>query len=647
MKQILICTLYFFFFISVVNANDGRNTVAASLRSATVYRSGAELEHTARATLKQGNNELVIEGVSSYLDVNSIQVNCPLTVTILGLEFSNNFLVPDMSSPFMRKLADSVNKINEETERLNISIATTAELLTVLRANKDIKGTQTGLSVAELIKLMDYYKLKSNELQNELSSLGNKKKKNDELVIKLNNQMLEEQKKNTKSGGRIILQLSSTLAGNADFNITYITQNAYWTPYYDMKVNDIKSPVDITYRAKIMQTTGIDWKQVKLSLSTSTPSQNGVAPVLKTWFLAYIDPVNVINTVLEEKSNTLQEVVVTSAYGAKRTARSVSSNAQVIGSEQLNNIRQTNVNNALAGQVAGLQLRGQSSAALDRNTTLRLRGESSLSANSQAIYVVNGTIMPDGDKINTDAIKDITVLQGPAASALYGAQGANGAIVITLKDGLEDYISVSDNELDVTYDIDLPYDVPTNGKEQIATLKEDKAEALYKYYSVPKLDKDVYLLAEISDWEKLNLLPGEANIIFEGTYIGKTFIDPSSTNDTLNLTLGKDKRVVVKRDKLKDFSSVKVLGTNKLQKITYELTVKNNKKDAISLSLKDQYPISTNKEIEVELLESAEASNNTETAVLGWKLDLAPGESKKVKIGYSVKYPKGKTLNLN
>jgi len=188
--------------------------------------------------------------------------------------------------------------------------------------------------------------------------------------------------------------------------------------------------------------------------------------------------------------------------------------------------------------------------------------------------------------------------------------------------------------------------VATNGKEQTATLKEYATPALYKYYDVPKLDKDVYLLAELPEWEKLNLLPGDANIIFEGTYVGKSFIDPNSTSDTLNLTLGRDKRVVVKREKLADYSSVKFLGTNKFQKITYELTVKNNKKDSVRILLKDQFPLSTNKEIEVELMEAGGAEVNNDFGILNWKLQLAPGESKKIRFAYSVKYPKDKLLNL-
>jgi uncharacterized protein (TIGR02231 family) len=305
--------------------------------------------------------------------------------------------------------------------------------------------------------------------------------------------------------------------------------------------------------------------------------------------------------------------------------------------------KQNTIPAPLEGKVAGL-----SEVVVAGYGAAKIRGKSSAGDNSP-IYIVNGAEMsaPDFARLNPNVIKEMNVVKSEEAAAMYGSRGANGAIVISLKDGLDDYVSVADNELDVSYDIDLPYDVPTNGKQQIATLKEVSVNGIFKFYAVPKLDKEAYLLTEISEWEKLNLLAGEANIIFEGTYVGKSFIDPASTNDTLNLTLGKDKRVVVKREKMLDFSSVKFMGSNKLQTITYELTVKNNKKDSITFILKDQYPISTNKEIEVELQESTGAEINKEIGVLTWKLQLAPGESKKVRISYSVKYPKGKLLNLN
>lgn len=143
-----------------------------------------------------------------------------------------------------------------------------------------------------------------------------------------------------------------------------------------------------------------------------------------------------LNVTLEASlESSLKEVVVTSAYNTKRTARSTSFNAQNITEEQLNTIRQTDLNNAMAGKVAGLQVRSQSKVKLgdEGYSTVRLRGESNITASSSVLYVVDGTVVPSSGDINPDDIEDITVLQGPAASSIFGPQGANGAIVINTK----------------------------------------------------------------------------------------------------------------------------------------------------------------------------------------------------------------------
>lgn len=603
----LLTTVVFLFFLKT-HASDGPLIVLSSLKSVTVYRSGAELIHNSSVQLDKGNEELIIEGISNNIDINSIQINCPAAVTIMGIEFSNNYLViPEVTSR-IKLLQDSVERVQKELEKVNVQIQTTADLLEVLKSNRDIKGQQTGLSVAELMKLMDYYKNKSTELQNELAQEKERQKKLNDLISKIKTQIKEEEKKNTKTAGQLKLQLSIATQGKYDFVVSYITPNAWWSPYYDIRVEDIKSPLKVIYKAKIVQTTGIDWKKVKLSLSTSVPNQSGNAPLLKPWFLSYINPVYAMDKNL------------------------------------------SNVPMSLQGRAAGVNANENKN--LDEVVVIgygaKIRGANTIK-DANPVYVVNGAIMsPDNfAKLNPNAIKSMDVLKGEQATSVYGSQASNGAIVVTLKDGLNDYVSVTDNELNVTFDVDLPYDVATNGKEQTATLKEYSVNAMYKYYAVPKLDKDAYLLAEVPDWEKLNLLPGDANIIFEGTYVGKSFIDPSSTLDTINVTLGRDKRVVINKEKLMDYSSTKFLGSNKVQKFTYELTIKNNKKDTVRMMLKDQYPLTTNKEIEVELSDDGGASVNSEIGVLTWKLELAPGEVKKVRFSYSVKFPKEKALNLN
>lgn len=139
--------------------------------------------------------------------------------------------------------------------------------------------------------------------------------------------------------------------------------------------------------------------------------------------------------ILQGKENTIQEVVVTSAFNIARSARSVSSNVQSVSAEKLNTVRSPNINNALAGKVAGVQVRSQSGAALGRETAVRLRGENSLASGSGAIYVVDGTIITSSNDINLDDVEELNVLQGPAAAALFGPDGSNGAIVVTTKKG--------------------------------------------------------------------------------------------------------------------------------------------------------------------------------------------------------------------
>ena len=162
---------------------------------------------------------------------------------------------------------------------------------------------------------------------------------------------------------------------------------------------------------------------------------------------------------------------------------------------------------------------------------------------------------------------------------------------------------------------------------------------------VPRVEKEAFLLAEINEYSKYNLLPGEANIIFEGLYVGKTMINPNQTSDTLNLSMGRDKKISIKREKVVDKSGTRFLSSKKEQTFTYDITVRNNKKEAINMLLKDQYPLSTDKEIEIEILEISSATANKETGVLTWELKLAPNETKKIRISYKVRYPKDKVID--
>jgi uncharacterized protein (TIGR02231 family) len=195
----------------------------------------------------------------------------------------------------------------------------------------------------------------------------------------------------------------------------------------------------------------------------------------------------------------------------------------------------------------------------------------------------------------------------------------------------------------------MPYTIKSDGKEQVIELEKQIVNNVeYKYYCAPKLDNETYLIAEISGWEKLNLMSGQANVTYDGTYIGQTGIDATSTNAKMTITLGNDKRISVKREKMKDFSSVDFSGTEAKIVLTYKITVRNNQNKSVTMILKDQYPLSTNKEIGAELLNKTTkpTTNRKDIGVITWEETFKAGETKEYFISYSVKYPKGKTLNL-
>ncbi|MEQ8425433.1 MAG: DUF4139 domain-containing protein, partial [Cyclobacteriaceae bacterium] len=173
----------------------------------------------------------------------------------------------------------------------------------------------------------------------------------------------------------------------------------------------------------------------------------------------------------------------------------------------------------------------------------------------------------------------------------------------------------------------------------------NEVKASYSYSVVPKLDNDAFLIAKATGWEEFNLLPGEANIFFEGTFVGKTFIDPNSIKDTLSVSLGRDKRIVVKREELKDLTSKKMIGTNIREEHSWEISVRNTKSEPIKITVEDQLPITRNKDIEVSAVNTGGAKFESITGKLIWELTLQPNETRKVGYGYEVKYPKDKQIS--
>lgn len=533
MKKLLVFALFSF---SAITFAQKPIFTAAKIKSATVYSNSAELNHSAAATIPSGTSEIVIKNVADYINENTIQIGAPANVTVLSVQFTRNFISEyeiDETNPMIKKVRDSIVILQKELGKLGNEKVAISKTIDLLDKNQDVSGNNSGLNVAELMKLVDYYSVKRKDLSNTINTLYEKETKLNEKIEKLNAKLeLNTQKAEKSSQGKLVLQVMTDAACSVNLDINYITANASWSPFYDLRAENINAPINLIYKAKVTQSTGIDWKKVQLTLSSGNPNQNNTAPILQAWFLRY-------------------------GYA-----------------QQYNN---SNVMmNSIQGEVSGLAIKK--------------------------------------DKAYAD-------------------------------DSISKYTTINENQLNVSFDIDIPYDILSNGKAHSVALKDLKLPATYKYYAAPKVEKEAFLLAEISDYSKFNLLPGEANIIFESMYVGKTMINPNQTSDTLNLSMGRDKKIAIKREKVADKSGTKFLSSYKEQTFTYDITVKNNKKEAIELLLKDQYPISTDKEITIELLDNGKAKVNTETGILTWDVKIGVGETKKYRISYKVKYPKDKFID--
>lgn len=537
MKKLLLLT----FLVSAISFAQKPIFTSAKVKSATVYFNAAELQQTTTVNLPVGTSEIVIKNVADYLNENTIQIGAPSSVTVLSVQFTQNYISEyeiDESNPAIKKVRDSITLVQKEIKKIQIETYSHQQTIGLLDNNQTVAGANSGLSVTELIKLVDYYKAKRTELDNAVVSLQEKEANWNKKLKALNDKLvINTQKEDKTSKGKLVLQVMNEIAGNVNLDINYITNTASWNPFYDLRVDNVKDPINMMYKAQVTQNSGIDWKKVKLTLSSGNPNQNNQAPILNSWFLRYTNPVVYYKSYENDNSN-LNEIVVTSGRGIKK------------------------------------------------------------------------------DKSNL----------GYAATTSIQA-------------------NIIENQLNISFDIDIPYDILSNGKAHSVALKEIKLPATYKYYAAPRVDKEAFLLAEIKDYSKYNLLPGEANIIFEGMYVGKTTINPNQTSDTLNLSMGRDKKINIKREKVVDKSGTKFLSAYKEQTFTYDLTVRNNKKEEIQMLLKDQYPLSTDKEITIELLEDGNAKVNKETGILTWDLKLSPNETKKIRISYKVRYPKDKVID--
>ena len=233
-----------------------------------------------------------------------------------------------------------------------------------------------------------------------------------------------------------------------------------------------------------------------------------------------------------------------------------------------------------------------------------------------------------------------------APAVAYGWSNGDGQRAEDTEALLEVANTVVYNTTTIEFSIDAPFSVPADGLAHTVAVKTHTVPAIYKHFVTPKLDKDAFLYARTTGWEDLNLLPGTANVFFEGTYVGQSYLNLQQTKDTLDVSLGRDKGVVVERVRRKSTNDKAVIGGKRTNTVGFDISVRNTKGSAIDIEVRDQHPLSPQSEIEVKLIESPDAIVNEQTGQLTWNITVEPKATKKLGFSYSVKHPKDMPVML-
>lgn len=598
--------------------------IKSTIEDVTVFIDGAQINRTGSIEVPAGVSFLKFTKLSPFIDAKSIQIKTKSDLYVLSVNFQKNYLTEEVKSVEISKLEVQLEKLasNIQLEKTYLSILN--EELAFLQENRDIGGKNQEVTVSNLKEAAIFYANKLTEIKLKEIDHNEKLEKLNEEKAKLQKQINTFRSEKEYPSGEVWVKIETNKSQKADFELNYLVENAGWFPSYDIRAKSISEPIELVYKANVHQDTKEDWKNVKISFSSGNPGTSGTAPELKPYFLNYNSIPPIYNTKLSLVSG------------------------RVVDED----------NQALPGAMIVIQ-------GTTIGTTSDLDGNYSLSVPSGGGQLVCSFIgFEDQQKfinqpyINFQMKSSILMLEEVVVSG-YSAesamQGKAAGIVIrgassrnNKKFETAPPLTVQvQNQTSFAFELEKPYSLKSDNKTQTVAMSILEIDAHYQYFAIPKLEKDAFLKAYITDWEKFNLMEGEANLFFEDTYVGKSVLDIRYAGDTLAISLGRDKNIQIKREMQKDYTDKQFIGNKKEVSKSWTISIKNNKQEAIDLILLDQVPVPTLDEIEFKMINNSGAIMNTESGELKWKLNLQSLETKVLDIKYILKFPKERRLILD
>lgn len=624
------------------NAQTKKQTVNSTVDKVTVFMQGAQVMRSANTTIPAGTTILVFPQISPDLEEKSIQVQGQGAFTILSVAREKNYLRGQAPLEEAIKLQEQIDVLKEKQAREEAHRKVFAQEEIMLGKNQEVRGA-AGIKTQELREALDFQRARLTEVTEQQLNIAKNIQLLDQSIARLVAQQGALMAAKDTTTNDLLITVSSKESISGKFSLSYMVKNAGWYPSYDVRVESISQPMHIAYKANVFQQSGEEWKNVKLSLSSGNPSESGVKPELQPWIVrTFYSRNELLELMRQQKAAGAHEAKgrITDANGQPLGQVSVKVTGRTIGTF-------TDANGNFSLQLPADAQSITASSIGYESQEVTLSGKPLYIALQDAKALEEVVVVGYGNNQKSKVLGSVAGLDVNKKDIRIRGMSTLNAPPPAPQSEIPLEVNTAFLSTSVHFDIASAYTILSDGKPYAVNIQEMDVPASYEYHAAPKLDLSAYLIAGITDWEKLNLLEGETSIYFEGTYLGKSLLNLQTASDTLFVSLGKDKGIVLNRTLQKTFSKSQLLGSNQSVSRNWEISVRNNKREAIHLLLEDQLPMSVNREIEISKTEYAGARLDDVSQKVTWDMKIDPKKEEKVKLQYTVKYPKDRIVNID
>ncbi|MFU9074890.1 DUF4139 domain-containing protein [Proteus sp. LHD240705] len=503
------------------------------LNQATIFLRGAELDNNVTLNLPAGQSEVVLSNIANNIDPKSLSISIDNDDVIINTINVKKIPIAPIYPTAITVLIDKQKEINKQIEVLNININVGDEQIALLK-DQSFFGYGETQSLEHSSQKFDFISQKMTSILNQQKAAQEEIAELTEKLEELNRQLEIDMPIIAKEKTQIVLSLGTSKNLTSKMRISYITPDAGWSPAYDIRSQGMDKPILLTYKADVIQNTGLNWDKVKLVLTSTNPSLNITAPTLSPWYLSLYN----------------------------NTAK----------------FRNSNMDMKMA--------------------------------------------MP-----------------APVSEAM------NEAPREQLSKGVTRYVTTNNNGINLSHAIALPYTLKNSTEPNTLVINQKEVVADYRYLTTPKLVEEVYLQAEVKDWENLNLLNGRANIYYMNSFVGNSYINTNELTELLSIPFGIDKNIQISRINNEKIRKEPIfIGTTIEQKESYTIKVRNTYNSPVKVTIYDQLPLSQENNINVADAVYKDGVLDKDTGEIKWNITLGAKEEKSLPLNYTLSYPKNRQI---